>query len=242
MSMSWSVRLGEACVLGETVRPEDFVAELDDIDLHSLVADVFDNDRGDDNLPFVQRLAALAGPRFNVLHAFSIACSSGALAVAQWIHAQSPETCRPYLPRALEHACTYRRMPVVQWLLTLDGSKDIDMSRAFQIACRAHNMPLARYLVSLGKVDIHGDRDYALNTLASCRAWESCRWLLGLDPACTTWPVDTLHRIRMWSWSAARDAWMRSVCRCLPPQYTCSLSGPPMERQLSSCQRAELVT
>jgi hypothetical protein len=212
--MNWSVRLGEACVLGETVRPEDFVAQLDEWDLVGLVRDVFRNDRGDDNLPFVQRLAALAGPRFNAVHAFCVACKRGALAVAQWIHDQRPDTRRATcLSSAFHDACSRRRMPVVHWLLTLDGAEDIEMNMPFMTALRGHNIPLARFLVSLGHVDVHTQNDWAIETMTNRHAWDVCRWLLALDPACSTWPAKSLHKIRTLSWSPARQVWMRSCCR-----------------------------
>ena len=211
--MDWSVRLAEACVLGEKVRAEDFVAQLDEDDLPDLVRNVFKNDRGDDNLPFVQRLAALAGPRFNATHAFCVACKRGALAVAQWIHGQRPDTCAVVLSYAFHDACWRRRMPIVHWLLTLDGAEDIEMNVPFLNALSGFNIPLARFLVSLGHVDVHTQNNWAIKTMTNRHAWDVCRWLLALDPACSTWPADSLHVIRTLSWSPSREVWMRAVAQ-----------------------------
>jgi hypothetical protein len=83
--------------------------------------------------------------------------------------------------------------------------------RLFRTACAGGHLALARKLHSSGFVDIHDCDEAFLGAMANPSAHHVARWLLSQHPGC--W--DAFLRV-LRTWSGPRDAWMRSVVRCVP--------------------------
>jgi hypothetical protein len=216
----WVLGFIRACVMQgiETpVQPQDLLAEVDDDALHDMWHVVCESDT---NLPFVQRLVKLAGPRLNISSGFRSACEAGALAVAQWLFVLSPEALVDVLNDTFACVCLVGDLPTAQWLASLDAVEvHHNHDSPFRKACwcfARDGHAVAQWLVGLGGVDIHGQGDQAANIMVHCGNWTLARWLLALDPAWPKWPPRFLTGMR--TWSAARDAWMRAATQAATTQ------------------------
>ena len=225
MVQDWVKGFVRACIMQDAdkpVQPQDLLAEVDEEALSDIFHDVCEDD---DNLPFVQRLMALAGPRLDVSVGFGNACNSGALAVAQWLWAHSPDALRDGLNDVFVAVCWVGDLPTAQWLASL-GAVDIhhDHDLAFRHACGFGKDDLAEWLVSLGGVDIHANDDEAARTLARGQ-WNRLRWLLAQDTNWSGLPAFFLRGLR--TWSTARDAWMRSITQAAATTLAAPAPVPP---------------
>lgn len=149
---------------------------------------------------------------------FAYACTHGARRVATYLLETHGEQLRPEMGEIFPEVCKSHDLAVVKWFLRLSNyAVDVhhDDDRAFRIACDTtdENPALAKWLVSLGGVNLHAEDDDAFHAFRTMRNKAGCRWLLSLDP---TWPGwnessddDLLEDLR--EWSAARDVWMRSI-------------------------------
>ena len=147
-------------------------------------------------------------------HVFTRAGLDGFAQVAQWLLDAGLTPSPSDWKEAFVWACMGGHLATAQWVVDhAPGAVEIHckLANAFDLSFRRGHLHVAKWLVSLGHVDIHADDNRAMTKAVHLGRPDMCRWLLGLDPDDAAWPAWIFPMVRVWS--SVRDVWMRSVAR-----------------------------
>ena len=145
---------------------------------------------------------------------FTQACSNGQLAVAQWLWLRmAQEVSLDNIATVAHKVCLGGHLHVLHWLSSVGAWMNLQLREAlFECACLQGCLDVAKWLHTLGGVDIHAKSNRTFFYAAFSRnAAHVAQWLFTLDTVRSAWPDWALRHLQ--AWSAPRDAWMRAVAR-----------------------------